>query len=151
MPPRSVMWSASKSAVLFEAQLNGVVTVPPVPASASWCGLPGALSVIVTLALRAPEAPGVNVTEIEQDAPAASVLGLIGQLFVWAKSLAFEPVTARPVIDSGALPTFVSVDDWAALVVPTPCEAKVRAGGVSATAGAGGGGAPVLTVRTENP
>src|SRR3954454_19676400 len=116
------MWSASKSVVLFEAPLNGVVTAPPVPASANWCGLPGALSVIVTLAVRAPEAPGVNVTEIEQEAPAASVLGLIGQLFVCAKSLAFAPVIAMLPIDSGALPTLVSVEDCAALGVPTACE-----------------------------
>src|SRR5439155_8806122 len=40
-------------------------------------------------------------------------------------------------IVSGAVPVFVSVVVWAALAVPTSCDAKLRVVGVSATAGAG--------------
>jgi hypothetical protein len=50
--------------------------------SATLCGLPVALSVIATEALRAPVAVGLKVTLIEQFAPAASVELLAGQLFV---------------------------------------------------------------------
>src|SRR5438105_3382098 len=94
---------------------------------------------MLTLAARDPEAPGVNVTEIEQDAPAAIVLGLSGHVVVLAKSEAFAPVTAVLVIVSGALPVFVSVAACAALVVPTACEGNVRLAGLSVTWGAGGG------------
>jgi hypothetical protein len=71
------------------------------------------------LALRAPVAEGENVTLITQEALAANVFGLAGQVFDWAKSAAFAPFTARPVIVNGAVPVLVSVTVWAALVVPT--------------------------------
>ena len=51
----------------------------PVPERATPCGLPVALSVIVTDAFLAPRAAGVNVTLIVQLAPAAK---LVPQLFV---------------------------------------------------------------------
>jgi hypothetical protein len=56
----------------------------PVPPNATVCGLPAALSVTETFAVRLPVAVGLNVTEIEQFAPAASVEGLSGQVFVCA-------------------------------------------------------------------
>lgn len=96
----------------------GAETVP-VPDNATLCGLPVALSAIVTLALRLPVAEGVKVTPIAQLLPAASVLGLIGHVFVWAKSPAFVPPTPMLVMVSGAAPLLVSVTDCAALVVPT--------------------------------
>ena len=96
----------------------GAETVP-VPESATLCGLPVALSLIVTLALRLPVAEGENVTLIAQFAPAASVFGLSGQVFVWAKSAAFVPLTPTLLIVSAAVPLLVSVTDFAALVVPT--------------------------------
>jgi len=46
------------------------------------CGLPGALSVMETLAVRLPEAVGENVTEIVQLALAANVAGLVGHVDV---------------------------------------------------------------------
>ena len=52
------------------------------------------------------------------------------------KSLAFAPVMAMPVIVSGAVPEFRSVDGCETLVVPTSCEPNVRPLGVSVTAGA---------------
>src|SRR5436305_5714454 len=54
----------------------------PVPLRATECGLPAALSLIVTLALRDPVTLGVNVTLMVQVALAANVLGLIGHVFV---------------------------------------------------------------------
>ncbi len=77
------------------------------------------MSLIEMLALRDPVADGVKVTLIVQFAPAASVLGLMGQVFVCAKSLAFVPLTVMLVIVSAAVPLLVSVTDLAALVVPT--------------------------------
>src|SRR5439155_1159085 len=56
----------------------------PVPDGLAVCGLPDASSLICTLALRAPLAAGVNVTEIAQLALAASVAGLAGQSLVCA-------------------------------------------------------------------
>jgi hypothetical protein len=50
----------------------------------------------------------VNVTEIVQLDPAASDPG---QLLVCAKSPAFEPATAMPLIDNPAPPEFVNVTD----------------------------------------
>jgi hypothetical protein len=52
----------------------------PVPVKLTFCGLPLALSVIVSEALREPVAVGVNVTLIAQLAPAATPLLL--QVFV---------------------------------------------------------------------
>ena len=108
----------------------------PVPLSVTLCGLPAALSLIVTLAPRLPLADGVKVTLIVQLAPAASVLGLMGQVLVCAKSPAFVPATVMLVIVRAAVPLFVSVTDLAALVVPTFWAPKLRLVGFSVTAGA---------------
>src|SRR4051812_3210315 len=51
----------------------------PIPVRASICGVPAASSSIATLALRAPPALGVKVTEIVHLEPAGSVAGAIGQ------------------------------------------------------------------------
>ena len=69
------------------------------------CGLPLALSVIVTAPLRAPLAVGVNVTLMVQFAFCATVEP---QLLVWAKSPLFEPVMAMLMIDNGEVPVFES-------------------------------------------
>jgi hypothetical protein len=74
---------------------------------------------MLTLALRPPFAEGVNVTLSVQLAPAASVVGLSGQVFVCAKSAALAPLSEMLVMVSAAEPLFVSVTVLAALVVPT--------------------------------
>lgn len=112
----------------------GVVAAP---LRATVCGLVVASSVTVRDAVRLPEAAGAKLTEIVQEAPAASVLGLDGHVLVRPKSLAFEPASAMPVIDNGAVPEFVSVTAFDALVDPTSCDANVRLVGVSVTDGAG--------------
>src|SRR5579863_4918975 len=101
---------------------------------------------MVTAAVRAPVAVGLNVTLIEQ-VPLFAATEL-PQVFVCAKSPLFAPVTAMLVIPSAALPVLVSVTDsdplvefnvWlpnvrlepdrltvgAATVVPVPLSVKV--------------------------
>ena len=70
------------------------------------CGLPLALSVMLTEAVRLPLAEGVKVTLIVQLVPAAT---LAPQLLVCAKSLALVPVSARLVMLKAALPVLLRV------------------------------------------
>src|SRR5438128_1041241 len=77
---------------------------------------------MVSAPARDPTAEGVNVTLIEQLAPAATVAP---QLLVWAKS----PVTETPDMLSGASPVFRSVTACAGLGVPTNWRPKVRLDG----------------------
>ena len=62
--------------VAVEEPPDGIVTttgdVIAVPVSATVCGLPVALSAMLSVAVRVPAAAGVNVTATEQFAPAAS-------------------------------------------------------------------------------
>jgi len=60
---------------------SGAVGAVPVPVNGTVCGLPPALSVIVSVPARAPSTVGVNVTLIVQvfdPAVAGNVAGLIG-------------------------------------------------------------------------
>jgi hypothetical protein len=88
----------------------------PVPARAAVWGLFGALSVMVRVPDLAPEAAGVNVTLIEQLAPAAK---LVPQVFVCEKSPLLVPVKVMLVRVSAAVPLLVSVTALAALLVAT--------------------------------
>ena len=106
------------------------------PLSVTLCGLPAASSLILRVALRLPLAEGVKVTETVQVAFTASVAGLLGQVFVCAKSAALVPANAMPLIVKGAVPLFVSVTDFAALVAPTSCDPKLKLAGDRLTAGA---------------
>jgi len=90
---------------------NETAGAVPVPLRPTVCGLPEALSVIDTLALRLPLAVGENVAEIVQLDPAASVDGPRGHVLVCAKSPVFVPDTAMFVIVSAAVPELVSVVD----------------------------------------
>src|SRR3989442_4990505 len=66
----------------------------PIPASDTDCGLPGASSVMVTVAVRAPEAARVKLMLILQLAPGVSVPAPVGQVLpaADAKSAACAPV-----------------------------------------------------------
>ena len=77
----------------------------PVPERLTVCGLPRALSVMLSEALRLPLAEGVNVTLIVQRAPPASDLP---QVLVSAKLLPLVPVRARLVMLKAALPVLLS-------------------------------------------
>ena len=94
---------------LPKARLVGerlTTVVVPVPERLTVCGLPVALSVRVTAALRVPLAAGVKVTLTVQLAPAAT---LAPQLLVCAKSLALVPVSARLEMLKAELPVLFSV------------------------------------------
>src|SRR5580704_4575873 len=64
----------------------------PVPPNRISCGLPGTVSLRLSVVLREPVDFGVNVTLIEQLEPATNVDGATGQFVVSAKSAAFVPV-----------------------------------------------------------
>src|SRR5947209_18957050 len=91
---------------------------------------------MVTLALRVPVAVGVKVTLMVQEALAASVLELLGQVLVWAKSPALVPVRPMLLMVRAALPLLVSVTAWAVLVVLTCWLPKLRLVGLRLTPGA---------------
>jgi hypothetical protein len=95
----------------------------PVPMRLTVCGLPLELSVRLTAAARDPLAVGLNVTLIEHLAPAAT---LDPQPLVCAKSPGLAPVSAMLEMLKAAVPVFVSVTVWAALVEPTAWPAKAR-------------------------
>jgi hypothetical protein len=84
----------------------------PVPERATDCRLPVALSEMVKVPGRVPVVVGLNVTLIVQFFPAATEPV---QVLLSAKS----PLAAIPEIARLAVPTFVSVTGFAALVVPT--------------------------------
>jgi hypothetical protein len=102
-----IFWLPKLSEVGLSVTAGAETT--PVPLRGTLCGLPAALSLILTLALRAPEADGEKVTPIVQLAPAASVLGDSGQVVVSAKSAAFVPVRLTLLIVNAAVPELVSV------------------------------------------
>lgn len=75
--------------------------IVPTPLNATFCGLPEALSVMLTAAVRVPDPVGRNVTVIVQLAPVASE-----PPHEWAceKSAAFVPVIAILLIVSVVKP-----------------------------------------------
>jgi hypothetical protein len=84
----------------------------PSPASTIVCGLSEALSVMVTEPYRFPGEVGAKATVIVHVNPTAT---LAPQVLVWAKS----PLAAMVVMFKAALPVFVRVTVWGALVLPT--------------------------------
>ena len=78
----------------------------PVPVRLTVCGLPVALSVMITAAVRIPGAEGENLTLIVQLPPAATELA---QVLVCVKSLASVPVTAMLVMPKPAVPVLFTV------------------------------------------
>jgi len=100
----------------------------PVPVSVAVCGDPLALSATEIAALRLLAAPGVNVTEMVQLAPAASD---VLQLLLSPKLLALAPVTEMPVIVSAAVPGFDSVIGNGVAAVPTRVLGKASGLGLS--------------------
>jgi hypothetical protein len=88
----------------------------PVPDSGAACGLPAALSVMLTLARRAPVDNGVNVTLMLQLLPAPTD---DPHVFVCAKSPEFVPVIVMLEIVNVVPPVLVNVIDCEPLVVLT--------------------------------
>ena len=90
----------------------------PLPVSVNECGLPGALSVIVTVAPRAPVAVAFNVTLTTQLAPGATVAPFVHVVAgeARAKSPALAPPRTAAVMFSGEPPVLLTVTFCAALV-----------------------------------
>jgi len=104
----------------------------PAPPKETTCGLVGALSVMVNVAVRVPACMGANKTLIVQAAPAAR---LCGQVSTSEKSAASAPASLMLVIAKAALPLFVRLSVCAALVVPAAWVPNVRLEAESDTAG----------------
>jgi hypothetical protein len=117
---------AAKVRLVAERVTAGAI---PVPVNPTCCGLPGALSVTLTEADRAPDAVGVKVTVTAQAAPGVSI---DGQLFVWPKSPGSAPVTEMLETVNARLPVFVSMIACDGLVVPTFWMLKDKLGGLRA-------------------
>jgi len=81
----------------------------PVPVKVTACGLPGALSVTVSVAFSVEANVGLNVKLIMQLPLTATELGERGQVVVTTKSLAFEPVIEMFVKVKLVLPALVRV------------------------------------------
>jgi hypothetical protein len=110
----------------------GAGALTPVPARLTVCGLPEALSVIVSIPAY-PAAPlGLNVTLIVQLPPALSTLP---QLLLSAKLVI---LLLTELIVSVAPPVFVNVTVCAALVVPTVWLLNVSDAGVTIAVGVAG-------------
>jgi hypothetical protein len=92
----------------------------PVPVRPTVCGLPAALSEILSTADRAPVTVGEKVTLTEQEFPTVSGFGDCGQsLLEIVKSPLFAPVIATLVTNRSMLPPLVTVTLCAPLVVLT--------------------------------
>jgi hypothetical protein len=123
--------------------------MPPIPLSAMLCGLPTASSLVLTLAERVPLAEGPEVKLKALFAPAASVLGLIGQIDVSAKSPGSVPASVMPVIDHAAVPVLLNMTDCGELVVPTFWLPKTTLVGLSVTIRAGVTPVPVTVYSAD--
>jgi len=112
VPPAATLTAAGDAVT----EKSGLVVVP-VPVSVAVCGLLASVSETLSVAVAAPVAVGVNVTEMVQLAPAArdDVHAL-----VCANEDALPPVmlTVMPLISTALL--FFSVTVCAVLVVLTP-------------------------------
>ncbi len=103
---------------LVEPERTGAKSTP-MPLRLNECGLPGALSAMLTVAFRRPAAEGLKRTEMEQLLPAASVAGAVGQALVTLKSALLAPMTEMLLMVNELLPEFDSVTEEAALLDPT--------------------------------
>jgi hypothetical protein len=127
-------WLAKVRLVGERLTLVGAV---PVPERFTVWGLPLALSVIVSEAVRLPVAVGVNVTLIVQLPPAATELP---QALVSAKSPGFVPVMVILEMLSEVLPVLERVALCEGLDEPVSTWGNVRLVGERLTLGSGAGG-----------
>src|SRR3989441_3346804 len=125
-------------ALIAECAANGCGrSVTPVPVSDTDCGLPAASSVMVTVAVRALAAVGVNVRLRRQLAPTTTVAPFVQVVpAAMAKSPGFEPARAMLVMLRVAVPLLVRVTVCTGLVVLRRWSPKARLVGAKVTAGA---------------
>ena len=76
---------------------------PPLPLNGTLCGESGALSEIVSVAIRVPEAVGTNATPALLDDPASRDVGQP----VTTKSLTLAPVMTQEILFRADVPTLV--------------------------------------------
>src|SRR2546422_755181 len=108
----------------------------PVPASDTDCGLPGASSVMVTVAVRALAAVGVNVRLRRQLAPATTVAPFVQVVpAAMAKSPGFKPARAMLVMLRVAVPLLVRDTACVELRELSRWYPKARLVGAKVTAG----------------
>ena len=86
----------------------------PLPVRLIVCGLPVALSLTVSVPVRVPVVVGVNFTLTVQLAPVASEVPQVP-----SPAKAKSPLIVSPLIVMVVVPELVSVENCAALVVPT--------------------------------
>src|SRR5208337_4892476 len=98
-----------------ETPATGAVATP-VPVKFTVCGLPLALSVKFSEALRLPVADGVNVTLTAQ-APLGVTVAPVQVSALLAKSPAFVPPIVTVEMVRLPVPVLVTVSAWAGLVV----------------------------------
>src|SRR5713226_8072090 len=115
----------------------------PLPDSGTVCGLPGTLSLTLTLAARAPAAVGAKLTPRKQLLPWAKLLAPVGHVGVPAvgatklKSPGFVPVLVMLVMFRVAVPELVICMLVVPAVVPTFWLPKGTPVGLNEAAGAG--------------
>lgn len=114
----------------FTAEASNAALVDPLPVKPICCGLSVLLSAIDMLADLALLAAGLNITEMTQEAAAAT---LEPHVFVSEKSPGFVPAIVIPVIVSAAAPVLVRTNGWAALDVLTMRLPKFQLCGTSWT------------------
>ncbi len=119
-PPAGLMLSEKlpvcPAVTLADAFVAETEKSAPTPNRNILCGLPNALSLMVTAAVLLFPAVGVKATLIAQLAWTSSELP---HVFDWVKSAPLVPVTMIPVMLSGVLPLLLSVAPCEPLLVPT--------------------------------
>lgn len=120
----------------------------PTPLIGALCGLPAALSLILTVDDRLPVFVGLKTTLMAQ----LELVGtLLGQLFVSEKSPELAVEIVIEVIDNDALPVLVSVIICGVLPMPTCWLPKLRLEGDKLTVGcAYANAAPATIARRES-
>lgn len=119
---------------LGKVTLGGEKLIPitPTPLRSTVCGLPAALSVTCSFAVRGPMSKGVKVTLIPQALCGGSDKG---QLLLWAKSPLSAPIIWIDVMTSGTWLVLLRVAPCELLVVPRVWMPKLRLGGEIVAAG----------------
>src|ERR1700677_2739744 len=116
----------------------------PVPVSATVCGDPIALSVMVSVPVRAPEVVGVKATAMVQLPLTATD---VPHVFVSLKS----PLAAMDVTATATEPELVRVTVCAVLLEPTASPVKVRLAGATVIVGDGDVAVPLRVTVCGEP
>ena len=129
-----MIWSPKLTGLL--RLMTGTGIGVPVPVRVTVCGLPAALSVMLTRPLTVPILVAVNTTPIWQLLPGASELAQSGGVAVGLTVVRLNGVATAMLLRMRlAKPVLVMVMNWLALVVLRVCAPKVSAAGAMAMPG----------------